>query len=66
MKRTGFHDRALGKDELQAKLEATRLNSEWDRHRFGERNAPSIMVYPHGSLGQAYNRALALRAAEHK
>jgi hypothetical protein len=66
MKRAGFHDRALGKDEPQAKLEAARLNSEWDRHRFGQLNDPSIMVYPHGSLGQAYARALALREAERK
>jgi hypothetical protein len=66
MKRAGFHDRALGKDELQAKLEAARLNSEWDRHRFGQRNDPSIMVYPHGSLGQAYARACALRESERK
>jgi hypothetical protein len=66
MKHAGFHDRALGKNELQAKLEATRLNAEWDAHRFGERNDPRVMVYPHGSLGQAYNRALALRAAERK
>ena len=66
MKREGFRDRALGKHELQAKIEATRLNAQWDAHRFGERNDPDVMVYPYGSLGQAYNRALALRAAERK
>ena len=51
MKHVGFHDRALGKNELHAKLEATRLNAEWDAHRFGERNDRRVMVYPHGSLG---------------
>lgn len=66
MKRAGFCAHALGKNELQAKLEATRLSAEWDAHRFGARNDPSVMVYPHGSLGQAYNRALALRVAERK
>jgi hypothetical protein len=66
MKRAGFQDRPLGKNELQAKLEATRLNAEWDADRYGERNDRGIMVYPHGSLGQAYNRTLALRAAERK
>jgi hypothetical protein len=66
MKRAGFQERRLGKSELAAKLEATRLNAEWDQYRFGERNDPNVMVYPHGSLGQAYARALALREAERK
>src|SRR6516162_4438036 len=65
MKRAGFQEHRLGKHELTAKLEATRLNAAWDEHRFGARNA-DVMVYPHGSLGQAYNRAIALRAAERK
>jgi hypothetical protein len=66
MKRAGFADRALGKNEIAAKQEAIRLNAEWDRLRFGERPDPKIMVYPPGSLGTAYNRAIALRAAERK
>jgi hypothetical protein len=66
MKRAGFRDRALGKNKLAAMQEAMRLNAEWDRHRFGERVPPNIMVYPPGSLGQAYGRALALREAERK
>jgi hypothetical protein len=66
MKKAGFQDRALGKNELPAKQEAIRLNAEWDRHRFGERVNPNIMVYPPGSLGHAYARAIALREAERK
>ena len=57
MKVAGFRDQALGKNELHAKQVAIRLNAEWDRHRFGERVDPSIMVYPPGSLGAAYNRS---------
>ena len=66
MKQAGFHDRSLGKVELQAKQEAIRLNAEWDKHRFGEHKQPGIMVYPIGSLGHAYSRAIALREAERK
>jgi hypothetical protein len=40
------------------------LNDEWDRLRFGEPRVFSLMVYPPGSLGEAYNRAIALRQAE--
>ena len=66
MKRVGFQDRALGKNELHAKQEAIRLSAEWDRHRFGESLQPNIMIYPPGSLGHAYSRAIALREAERK
>jgi hypothetical protein len=66
MKQAGFHDRSLGKIELQAKQEAIRLNTEWDKHRFGEHKQLGIMVYPVGSLGHAYSRAIALREAERK
>jgi hypothetical protein len=66
MQRAGFHDHALGKNELHAKYEAIRLNAKWDRHRFGERNLPNIMVYPPGSLGHAYSRAIALREFERR
>jgi hypothetical protein len=64
MKRAGFQDRALGKNELHAKQEAIRLNAEWDRFRFGEAKQPGVMTYPPGSLGHAYARAIALREAE--
>jgi hypothetical protein len=66
MKAAGFRDQSLGPNELHAKQEAIRLNNEWDKHRFGERINPNIMVYPPGSLGAAYNRAVALREAERK
>jgi len=66
MKAAGFKDRALGKNELHAKQEAIRLNAEWDRHRFGEHKQLGVMVYPPGSLGHAYSRAIALREADRK
>ena len=66
MKAAGFHDQSLGANELHAKQEAIRLNGAWDKHRFGERLDPRIMVYPPGSIGAAYNRAIALREAERK
>jgi hypothetical protein len=66
MKAAGFQDRALGKNDLHAKQEAIRLNGEWDRYRFGVPKQPSIMVYPPGSLGYAYARAIALRETERK
>ena len=69
MKQAGFSDRSLGKIEVAAKQEAIRLNAEWDKHRHqpsGIHGQPSIIVYPHGSLGANYNRALALREAERK
>jgi hypothetical protein len=66
MKAAGFRDQSLGQNELHAKQEAIRLNTEWDRHRFGERKSPDIMNYPFGSLGRAYSRAIALREAERK
>jgi hypothetical protein len=66
MKAAGFLDRPLGKNEVRAKQEAIRLNAEWDRYRFGDPKQPNIMVYPPGSLGHAYARAITLREAERK
>jgi hypothetical protein len=64
MREQGFALRRLGKDEVAAKQAAIALNAEWDRHRRGERAEIKITVYPKGSLGEAYNRALKLRAEE--
>src|SRR6516225_9083952 len=66
MMAAGFQRRTLGKDEVHAKREAIRLNAEWDRYRRGTTDESELMVYPPGSLGEAFNRALALRAAERK
>ena len=66
MAAAGFQRRTLGKDEVHAKREAIRLNAEWDRYRRGTTDESELMVYPPGSLGEAFNRALALRAAERK
>lgn len=45
---------------------AVRLNGEWDEVRRGVRTVPpaNVSPYPAGSVGWAYERAIALRAAE--
>src|SRR5262249_61885956 len=45
------------------KAQAVRLNAEWDRVRRGAAAAPDE-VYPAGSIGEGYQRAMQLRAAE--
>jgi hypothetical protein len=70
MKRAGFMLRSLGKDEVAAKQAAISLNAEWDSYRCrelaGETEIPKIIVYPAGSLGEAYNRVLKLRDEERR
>src|SRR6516165_1407002 len=66
MKAAGFADQSLGANEVYAKQAAILLNAQWDKHRFGERAEPGVMVYPPGSLGAAYNRTIALREAERR
>lgn len=44
---------------------ATQLNEDWDRHRRGlPAKAVASHRYPPGSIGDAYHRAMQLRAAE--
>jgi len=64
MKDCGFADHPLGADEVKAKQRAIELNAEWDKARRSEVGSPRIMIYPRGSLGEAYNRALKMREAE--
>ena len=66
MREQGFALRRLGKDEVAAKQAAIALNDEWDRYRRGERLQNKIVVYPKGSLGEAYHRAMKLREEERK
>jgi hypothetical protein len=47
------------------KTRAITLNADWDRVRTGAQEAAE-KVYPPGSLGEAYKRAMLLRAAERK
>ena len=47
------------------KARAIRLNEEWDRVRLGKGENPE-KVYPPGTVGDGYVRALAMRAAERK
>src|SRR5262249_30771028 len=49
------------------KARAVKLNAEWDRWRRGlpEPRAERLR-YPHGSIGEAYERVMQLREAERK
>src|SRR5262245_53802551 len=47
------------------KTRAIALNAEWDKVRIGATDT-SEKVYPPGSVGEGYQRAILLRAAERK
>src|SRR5436305_3267990 len=47
------------------KSRAIRLNDEWDNIRRGVTAAPSP-IYPRGSIGEGYERAIAIRAEGRK
>jgi hypothetical protein len=51
---------------VQAKARAIALNAEWDRVRMGAHDALAVLepVYATGSVGEGYQRAIKLRAAE--
>jgi hypothetical protein len=51
---------------VQAKARAIALNAEWDRVRTGAHDALAVLepVYATGSVGEGYQRAIKLRAAE--
>ena len=63
MRAAGFRPINFG-HELTAndKARAIELNDKWDRHRRGQ-SAPQDR-YPHGSIGDGYLRAMALRTTE--
>ena len=70
-RREGYVNKALGKDEVFAIREAVRLNAEWDKWRKSlerlqrkarEQEQAHITVYPPGSVGEAFNRVMAIRA----
>ena len=77
MRALGFHlvNMGRGGPELDGKgrpvpspedkARAIALNAEWDKVRRGLVAAP-VKVYPQGSVGDGYQRAMALRAAERK
>ena len=51
---------------IEDQKRAIELNSEWDRVRTGQAEPPSVAKrrrYPEGSVGDAYERAMALRLA---
>lgn len=58
-KLTNFGSVLTGED----KAHAIRLNEEWDRVRRGLAVQPRA-VYPHGSVGDGYQRAMKMRALE--
>lgn len=52
---------------LEDRQRAIELNAAWDRTRRGEAPAPvraTLTTYPEGSVGDGYQRAMALRKAE--
>jgi hypothetical protein len=61
MRELGFTTHCLGKDPTAAAVQALRLNAEWDRYRRRETDQLHTKVYPPGSLGEAYTRAMKLR-----
>jgi hypothetical protein len=57
------------KPSIEDQRRAIELNAEWDRVRTGQAEPPSTAKqkkYPIGSVGDAYERAMALRLAERK
>jgi len=66
MRARGFQLITFGRELTAAdKARAIRLNEEWDRIRQGFDETPR-KVYPVGSVGDGYERAMKLRAAERK
>jgi hypothetical protein len=68
MRARGFRLITFGREATSAdKARAIGLNDEWDRVRTGRADEASTeRVYPHGSIGDGYQRALKLRAAGRK
>jgi hypothetical protein len=69
MRAKGFRLVTFGREATSAdKARAIALNDEWDRVRTGQRGevSPAEKQYPHGSVGDGYQRALKLREAERK
>src|SRR4051794_25320766 len=48
----------------EEKARALRLNAEWDKWRRGSRSEDKRRRFPHGSVGDAFERAMLLREAE--
>jgi hypothetical protein len=64
MRAKGFKMITLGPVlDAPARARALAANDEWDRIRRGAEPSPT-KIYPHGSVGEAYQRALKLRDAE--
>lgn len=62
MRARGFRLITFGRELTpDDRARAVRLNAEWDALRAGERLAQARVVYPHGSIGHGYERAIALR-----
>jgi hypothetical protein len=67
MRARGFKAVVFGRDENTAdRIRAMALNDEWDRVRSGGTETTDTAdgeVYKHGTVGHAYQRTMALRAA---
>jgi hypothetical protein len=67
MRAHGFKLVTFGKELTAADMaRAIALNAEWDRVRTGLQDEPAELepIYPAGSVGHGYQRAIKLRAAE--
>jgi hypothetical protein len=62
MRARGFRLVSFGRELTpDDRARAVRLNAEWDAIRAGEKLAEARVVFPHGSVGHGYERAVALR-----
>src|SRR5947209_7253643 len=70
MAQLGFRQVNCGEHGPDAIKIAEEMNAQWDaalaQHRAGLKPPPRKKVYPRGSVGDGYQRAIALRAAERK
>src|ERR1700692_3378823 len=70
MRAKGFRLITFGREATaQDRARAIALNEQWDKVRRGgidriEPGAPTEAVYPEGSIGRGYQRAMKLREAE--
>jgi len=65
MRTFGFKLQCLGKNDVPAKQAAIAWNDKWDRVRRGDavNLDDATVIYPEGTIGEAYQRVMNLRKA---
>ena len=65
MRAFGFKLQCLGKNDVPAKQAAIAWNDKWDRVRKGDAVSfdDTTVIYPEGTIGEAYQRIMNLRKA---